>query len=175
MSPDRLAVVAPFANERVREWPLAHYRTAISSLMETHRVMVVGTPAQRLRANWLVRGFSSKRVVNMCGRTGWSEVIEAIAAADIVLANNSGIAHLAAARGVWTLCLFAGSHPHQQWRPIGPRAVTVTVKTSCSPCEIGAGRCPNDLACMTALEPGFALKVVHTVRQRAFQQRSLTD
>ena len=160
MSPSKVAIVAPFANERVREWPIAHYREAVSRLIETHRVVVVGTRAQRLRANQLVRGFSSKDVVNMCGRMDWTDVVEAIDAADIVLANNSGVAQLAAARGTWTLCVFAGSHPYQQWRPVGSRAVTVSVRTTCSPCSIGAGRCPNDLACMSSLDPGFALEAL---------------
>ena len=169
MSPDKIAVVAPFANERVREWSIEHYRCAVSSLIETHRVVVVGTRAQRLRANQLVRGFSSKAVVNMCGRTDWADVLALIDASDIVLANNSGIAHVAAARGVWTLCVFAGSHPYHQWRPVGPRVVTVSVRTACSPCDIGLGRCPNELVCMSSLDPSFALQVFHAARQRSGQ------
>ena len=167
MPPYKLARVAPFANERVREWSIADYREPVSLLIETHRVVVVGTRAQRLRANQLVRGFSSTQVANMCGRMDWADVLQAIDASDIVIANNSGIAHVAAARGIWTLCVFAGSHPYQQWRPIGPRAVTVSVKTACAPCEIGAGRCPNDLACMSSLHPGFALEALHAARRRA--------
>ena len=167
MLQDKLAVVAPFANERIREWSVGHFRRAISLLSETHRVFVIGTRAQRMRANELVRGFSSQDVVNTCGRMQWSEVIDTIEASDIVLANNSGIAHVAAARGKWTLCVFAGSHPYHQWRPIGPKVVTVSMRTACSPCEIGIDRCPNDVMCMSGLEPEFVLEAFHAARRRA--------
>ncbi len=164
---NKLAVVAPFANERVREWSLDRFRETIELLSRSHRVVVVGTRAQRLRANLLVRGFDSRDVVNLCGRTQWSDVIAAIDESDIVLANNSGIAHVAASRGKWTLCVFAGSHPQHQWRPIGPRVVTVTLQTACSPCEIGIGSCPNQVACMSSLEPEFVLELFHAARRQA--------
>ena len=167
MPSHKIAVVAPFANERVREWSIGHFRDAIALLIKTHQVTVIGTKAQRLRANQLVRGFSSNDAVNMCGRMQWADVLEMIEASDIVLANNSGIAHVAASRGKWTLCVFAGSHPYHQWMPIGPRAVTVTMRTACSPCEIGSGRCPNGVACMASLEAGFVLELFHAARRRA--------
>ncbi len=166
MPSDKIAVVAPFANERVREWSIAHFRQAISLLIETHQVVIIGTRAQRLRANQLVRGFSSQDAVNMCGRMQWADVLQTIETSDIVLANNSGIAHIAASRGKWTLCVFAGSHPYHQWRPIGARAVTVSTRPACSPCEIGLGRCPNGVACMSSLDPGFALELFHAARRR---------
>ena len=161
-----LAVIAPFANERVREWSSDRFREMIALLSPTHRIVVVGTRAQRLRANLLVRGFDSRDVANLCGRTQWSDVIAAIDEADIVLANNSGIAHVAASRGRWTLCIFAGSHPYHQWRPIGPRVVTVSLGTACSPCEVGIGLCPNGITCMASLEPDFVLELFHDARRR---------
>lgn len=162
-----LAVVAPFANERVREWPLEHFRAAVDLLRRTHRVLVVGSPAQRLRANLLVRGFAAREVVNACGRTRWADVVAAVDEADLVVANNSGIAHLAAARGRWTLCIFSGSHPYQQWRPVGPRVVTVTRRTACSPCRLAGDPCPNGLACLADLDAAFALGRLAAARQAA--------
>ena len=162
-----LAVVAPFANERVREWPLDRFRAAIDLLRRTHRVLVVGSPAQRLRASLLVRGFDAREVVNACGRTRWADVVAAVDEADVVVANNSGIAHLAAARGRWTLCIFSGSHPYQQWRPVGPRVVTVTRRTACSPCRLAGEPCPNGLACLVDLDAAFALGRLAAARQAA--------
>ena len=166
MPRSEIAVVAPFANERIREWSLDSYRRAVGVLRQTHRVFVVGTRAQRLRANLLVRGFDPDEVVNSCGRMQWNDVLDTIDASDMVLANNSGIAHVAASRGKWTLCIFAGSHQYQQWRPLGPRVVTVSLGTACSPCIIGDGRCSNNMACMSTLDPELVLEMFNAIRKR---------
>ena len=67
--------------------------------------------------------------------------------------NNSGVAHLAGERARWTLCLFAASHAFNEWMPRGPYVVTMTKVLPCSPCALGTESCPNDIACMTELQP----------------------
>ena len=120
-------VISPFANERVRQWPARNYRELIEIIGREHGfpVMVVGTREQRAAANDLVRGLSSEQVSNACGKLRWAELVEAIDEAPYVVANNSGVAHLAAGRGRWTLCIFSASHAVEEWMPRGPLAVTV--------------------------------------------------
>lgn len=148
-------VLAPFANERVRQWPAHYFRELAELIWRTHGFpsVVVGTRGQRVIANDIVRGLSSERIKNTCGVWSWNEVVSAIDTAPYIVANNSGLAHLAAARGRWTLCLFAASHAFGEWMPRGPRAVVMTRDIACSPCEIGTDLCPNGVACMNGLEP----------------------
>ncbi len=148
-------VISPFANERVRQWPARNYRELIEIIGREHGfpVVVVGTREQRAAANDLVRGLSSEKVSNACGKLRWAELVEAIDEAPYVVANNSGVAHLAAGRGRWTLCIFSASHAVEEWMPRGPLAVTVFRALSCSPCGLGGERCPNGVACMTELLP----------------------
>jgi ADP-heptose:LPS heptosyltransferase len=148
-------VIAPFANERVRQWPGRHYRALVDLIVSAHdfSVVVVGTRAQRSAANDIVRGFSSERVRNACGAWSWSETVSAVDAAPYVVANNSGVAHLAASRDRWTLCIFGASHAYAEWMPRGPRVVTMIKAVPCSPCEIAGERCPNRVACMVDLTP----------------------
>jgi ADP-heptose:LPS heptosyltransferase len=146
-------VISPFANERVRQWPAAHFHELIGMIWREHglRSLVVGTRAQRVSANLIVRGLSSQIVANACGTMSWREVVAAVDAAPYVVANNSGVAHLAAARGRWTLCIFAASHSPREWMPHGPFVVTVVRRLPCAPCSIGSDLCPNGVACMTDL------------------------
>lgn len=148
-------VISPFANERLRQWPWRHFRALIEIIVREHDlpVVVVGTRAQRASANDIVRGLSSEMVANACGVWTWAEVVRAVDCAPYVVANNSGVAHLAAMRGRWTLCVFAASHAAHEWMPRGPRVVTVVKEVPCSPCEIGVERCPNGVECMTGLRP----------------------
>jgi ADP-heptose:LPS heptosyltransferase len=147
-------VISPFANERVREWPTRRYRDLIEIIWRVHRypVLVAGARNQRALANSLVRGLPSDRVMNACGALSWEELVAAIDAAPYVVANNSGVAHLAARRGHWTLCIFAASHAYNEWMPLGRRVVVVSRVLLCSPCDIGTELCPNEVACMADLQ-----------------------
>jgi ADP-heptose:LPS heptosyltransferase len=151
----RAVVISPFANERVRQWPARNYRELIGLIRREHGlpVMIVGTRGQRVVANDLVRGLSSEWATNACGVLSWRELTEAVDAAPYVVANNSGVAHLAAVRGCWTLCLFSGSHAYNEWMPRGPLVVTVGRVLPCSPCALGGDRCINHVACMAELQP----------------------
>lgn len=163
-------IVSPFANERVKEWPLHHFRELTEIIVREHGlpVAVVGTRAQRAPANDLVRGLSSEDVINACGRWSWAELSRAIDAAPYVVANNSGVAHLAAARGRWTLCLFGGSHAVNEWMPRGPNVVTISMKLPCAPCGLGGDRCPNGLVCMAELQPSDVFRRFDELRRQAF-------
>jgi ADP-heptose:LPS heptosyltransferase len=151
----RGVVLSPFANERVRQWPASNYRELIGLIWREHGfpVVIVGTRGQRAVANDLVRGLSSQEAKNSCGLLSWRELREAVDAAPYIVANNSGVAHLAAVRGRWTLCLFSGSHAYNEWMPRGPLVVTIGRALPCAPCELGTDRCPNNVACMAELQP----------------------
>ncbi len=149
-------MISPFANERVRQWPaMATFASSIDLIWREHGLpsLIVGTRGQRALANEIVRGRSSERVMNACGTMRWGELVAAVDEAPYVVANNSGVAHLAASRGCWTLCIFGASHAYNEWMPRGPRVVTVTRVLPCSPCSLGTERCPNGVACMVDLAP----------------------
>lgn len=162
-------VVSPFANERVRQWPWPHYRALIELIVRQHghSVVVVGTRAQRASANAMVRGLSSEMVVNACGAWSWQELVRAVDAAPYVVANNSGVAHLAASRGRWTLCVFSASHAYCEWMPRGPRVVTLVKALPCSPCSLGSERCSNGVACMVDFQPAEVFWCFNHARETA--------
>jgi len=159
-------VISPFANERWKEWPIPHYRRFIErALGEGAAVVVVGTRSQRCRANEVVRGFSASEVVNLCGRTTWGHLVAIIDSASYVVCNNSGIAHLAASRGRWTLCIHAEAMSYLEWLPHGPHVVLLGRVTPCSPCDIGdGGGCPHRMACMRELLPDEAYEAFRDAR-----------
>ena len=154
-SRDAPIIIAPFANERIREWPLANFQRFIElGLADGYNFAISGTWPQRALANTLVRPFPSDRVVNFCGTTDWREMQTLLRRAPFVVANNSGIAHLAADLGQWLLCLFAGSHSWMEWMPRGPKVVTLARMPACAPCN--SGRCPNQRDCMINLTADLA-------------------
>jgi ADP-heptose:LPS heptosyltransferase len=150
-------VVAPLSNSTVRDWPLDRYIRLVGMLLAENEgyVVLVGSRDQLTSLNQICQRHGGEpRLVNLGGRIDWSELAGVLRRADLVIANNSGVAHLAAACGRPTLAIYSGSHQPQEWGPRGASVHTVTAVVPCSPC--GYERlelCPHDHRCMTLIEP----------------------
>ncbi len=148
-------VIAPFSNSAIRDWPLARYRELVQLLVQDEDVdvMLVGTASQWVAANEVVRDLPVARVTNTCGYIAWSQVLERIGRADCVIANNSGLAHIAAGMGRETLCVFGASHSPYEWMPRGPAVRIVTKRVECSPCGLDSeGACPYGVRCLAEID-----------------------
>ena len=154
-------VIAPVSNSTIRDWPLERYIRLIGMLMGrvACRIMLVGSRGQAGELNYICEHYGGdRRVVNLAGRTEWSELAAVLRRADLVIVNNSGVAHLAAACGRPTLAIYSGSHQPQEWGPRGEAVRALMAAVSCSPC--GHERlelCPHDHLCMKLIEPETVL------------------
>src|SRR4029077_9714265 len=84
----------------------------------------------------------------------WFETAEIVRAADLEIANNSGVAHLAAACGRATRAIYSASHQPQEWGPRGDDVHAVMSLVPCSPCGYDKlEECPNDHLCMKQIVP----------------------
>jgi heptosyltransferase-2 len=69
----------------------------------------------------------------------------------LLVTNDSGLMHAAAALGTPTLAVFGSTNPAAT-SPLGPRVRVVYHPVDCSPCKKPV--CPNgDLKCLTAVSP----------------------
>jgi ADP-heptose:LPS heptosyltransferase len=164
-------VIAPFSNSEIRDWPLEHFKALIGILLEQRDslgvIKVVGTKAQRLRGNEIVRAYDPEQVINACGRHSWPELVDEIRAAACVIGNNSGVAHLSGYHGTPTVCVFGGSHQRLEWRPLGFNVSVVTRSIGCSPCQLDHGRrSPYNKACLRFIEPRIVADTVLKTMER---------
>jgi len=164
-------IVSPFSNSDIRDWPPEYYTNLIHELLlrtdPELPIRIVGTRNQFTRACDIVRAFDPERVVNKCGRLSWDELVVELQLAMCVIGNNSGLAHLAASFGVPTVCVFGGSHPRTEWRPLGRATITISRVIACSPCGLDHGEsCPFDKACLRQIEPATVADAVLLAMQR---------
>ena len=150
-------VISPVSNSELRDWGTANYERLIKLLLARTdcRIVLVGSGAQhRQLERILEKNGRDPRITNVAGASDWFVTAEIIRAADLVIANNSGVAHLAAACGAPTLAIYSGSHQPQEWGPRGDSVRAVMALVPCSPCGYDKiEKCPNDHLCMKQIAP----------------------
>jgi len=120
-------------------------------------VVLAGGPedAAETRA---VRAASAKDLPlhDWTGRTSLPELLALVAACGATVANDSGVAHLAAAAGRPTVAIFGSTDP--RWTaPRGPHARVVTRPPACSPCFLRACGIPDRYLCLHTIDDALVL------------------
>lgn len=153
----RYVVVHPAASAPAREWPPAHCAHAVDKLIHNgHSVVVTGTTEERA----LTARVAGTSGLDLGGRTSLAELAAVLARADVVVAPNTGPAHLAAAVGTPVVSLFAPVVPAARWAPYG--VPTVLLGNQKSPCRDTRARvCPvAGHPCLSGVSPADVLLAV---------------
>lgn len=127
-------------------WPLERFRSMALQLLEDKDVMLVffgdGTQVELVRQ--ICRGLPD-RVLNLAGATSLRELMALICGCSVLVTNDSGPMHIAAALDVPMVALFGSTDPDKTG-PWGKEEAVVNKKASCSPCFRRV--CPIDFRCM---------------------------
>jgi heptosyltransferase-2 len=104
------------------------------------------------------------RVIDLTAKTSLTELIGVLARADVVVSNDSGAMHLAAALSRPVVAIF-GPTDERATRPNGPHDV-LTAPVFCRPCHLRD--CPIDHRCMKRIAADAVFAAVS--RQLAFRR-----
>ena len=133
------ALLAPGASAPSRRWAPEGFATVARELLAAGvPVLVAGTARERELVEAVVAG--ARGAVAAAGTLDVPQLAAAVQAARVVVANNSGTMHLAAALGTPVVAAFAGTETPGQYAPRGVDHRLFRVPTACSPCR--AFTCP---------------------------------
>jgi heptosyltransferase II len=112
-------------------------------------VVFVGGPGEREAALELAGRMSCRPRV-LCGETGLAELVGVLSRLRLLVCNDSGPMHLAAALGTPVAAVFGPT----DWRETAPRGARARVLRAegvpCAPCKLR--ECPIDHACMRGVD-----------------------
>ncbi|MBL1065195.1 glycosyltransferase family 9 protein [Streptomyces sp. 7-21] len=112
--PEPYLVVHPGAAVPARTWTPARAAAAVAALARAgHRVVVTGGPGEEA----LTARVAGEHALDLGGRTGMAELAGVLAGARVVIAGNTGPAHLAAAVRTPVISLFAPVVSADRWLP----------------------------------------------------------
>jgi heptosyltransferase III len=112
----RWLAVAPGANWPGKIWAALRYAELLSlSAKDFCGALLLGGPADRAIAQ-TVKAHSTLHCLDLTGATSLTQAAALLDSAAVFIGNDSGLGHLAAARGVPTLTLFGPGRP-ERYRP----------------------------------------------------------
>ncbi|MFL7866164.1 glycosyltransferase family 9 protein [Vibrio cincinnatiensis] len=106
-------IICPAASKDERNWPTAHYAEFADYVVsQGYQVVLCGSPAHREQqlANQIT-DLMTQPVVNLVGQTSLKQLAALLGEAKLVLAPDSGPAHIATTQGTPVLGLYAHSNP----------------------------------------------------------------
>jgi heptosyltransferase-2 len=134
------------ANSQAKQWQPGRFAGAADTIARRvgAKVVVFGT-ASEADLGERVLGHTSVGGYNLAGKTSAREFIDLTAGCELLLTNDSGGMHVAAALGVPTIAIF-GPTDEVATGPASAKALVIREPVECSPCLLK--RCPIDHRCM---------------------------
>ena len=148
-----LVAMAPVSRWVTKNWPPAKF-AAFARLLGADspgaRFIVLGGKGDAAVGAEIASALPG-RVENLCGKTTIAETMALLAQSDLLVANDTGPVHMAAAVGTRCLVVFGSTRP--EWTgPWGDGHRVVSAGLECQPCV--KRRCARgDLACLEAVSP----------------------
>lgn len=143
-----------------KQWPATHYaELANTQIQQGWQVLILGSEADKNIANEIIDNMSAKShssITNLCGETALSDAIDLLDTADLVVSNDSGLMHIAAALQKPLLAIYGPTSPNFT-PPLSENAHVIQIKVDCGPCfqrecPEGHHRCMRDISSKQVLE-----------------------
>jgi heptosyltransferase-2 len=137
-----IVVLAPGAVGPGKRWPIEHYAELARQLVEDGAtVCVLGGPLEKPLAAAIIRHAGPQ--IRDLTETDLRDAVLALKAADLTVANDSGLMHVSAALGTPTIGIFGPTDP-KLWGPLNPLAAVFEPDRGGDPRQRSTSEIPPD-------------------------------
>ena len=163
-----VAILCPGAEYGpAKRWPAEHFARLAARLADDgYAIWILGSPSDRDAAAAMLAalGASSSAVADLTGRTDLGTAIDLMSVASLVVSNDSGLMHAAAAVDAPLVALFGSSSPRYT-PPLSSKARIAKIDIACSPCF--KRECPlGHFRCMRELSPELVYNLARALPPR---------
>jgi heptosyltransferase-2 len=143
-----------------KRWPIAYFADVANYfLADDWQVWLLGSDKDQLIASEL-NTQTQQRCHNFAGQSTITEAIDLMALATIVISNDSGLMHLAAALNKNLIALYGSSDPNFT-PPLNKKSQIIYLGLSCSPCF--KRQCPfSHYDCLMQIKPERVIQAVES-------------
>jgi heptosyltransferase-2 len=140
-----------------KQWPITSYHDLAAKLIKAgYQVWIFGSQKEREIGEQIASVGSE--VTNLCGATHLEDVVDLIALCDNVVANDSGLMHVACATGRNVIAIYGSSSPAYT-PPLTNNAEVIYRYLECSPCF--KRTCPlGHTNCLAGIKVEQVLKII---------------
>lgn len=144
-----------------KQWPADYYADiARAKLSEGWRVWLFGSVKDKEITDSIITA-TEHQAENLSGMTELSEAVDLLSLASLVVTNDSGLMHIAAALGRSLIVIYGSTSP-EFTPPLSKKAQILRSSLSCSPCF--KRTCPyRHHDCMKKLKPEQILEAATTI------------
>lgn len=157
--PRKVLALCPGAEYgEAKRWPTRHYaEVARVKIQEGWQVWLFGSPKDADAAAE-INHLTQQACTDLTGKTTLKEAIDLLSLADLVISNDSGLMHVAAALNRPLLALYGSSDPNFT-PPLSAKAQILSLNLECSPCF--KRECPlGHTHCLVNLRPEQVLAAI---------------
>jgi len=158
----RLLALCPGAEYGpAKQWPADYFATvARKKMAQGWTVWLFGSEKDEVICQSVVDAVATEEgtIENLAGKTSLAEAVDLMSLATVVVGNDSGLMHVAAALGRDLVAIYGSSDPRFT-PPLHPRAQILDHHLACSPCFKRV--CPLEHTdCLTKLMPAEVLQAI---------------
>lgn len=137
---------------KAKKWPPEYFQQLAQQHVDKGgQVWLLGSMADRSACEDVAKVFNAQDLKNFAGETTLAQAVALLSQADQVVANDSGLMHVAAALGRRVIAIY-GSSSEDFTPPLSENSMAVSVEMSCRPCL--QRECPyGHYHCLTELKP----------------------
>ena len=150
----RWIALQPGARWMNKRWPVEHFSELVCRLGEIFpavRFAIIGGKDDKLLGE-IIASTAPARCLNLCGETTLLEMVEWLRHAELLVTNDTGPMHAAAALGKPLVALFGPTEPRRTG-PYGQLENVLRLELPCTPCLKSTCHFEKMEECLRALSP----------------------
>lgn len=161
-----MVVIAPATTRRLKHWNKDNWRVVIEAVKDKCSLVFTGGQCDKE----LISYIGGDNFINLAGKTSIKDLIEIFSRASVVMAPDSGSAHLARATNIPAVISIFCCTPRQMYGPFGDdsKYFAIDGNLKCQPCH-STRKCPltgsGSEQCINYPKPDEIINIVNNLLQ----------